>query len=246
MTVNASRNQSPLRSIDSILTHTLALTFSTSSAFSSRFLGHDGFLHKPCFRVYDKAHDLYVDIDWYRTYTSEQVQAIQAVANGEAQLDDEAIKKVLPDGFIMPKRAGGLDLPREWYDDTSKSVLCNEEGIDGGDPGGCRLAEWMLPLKPFTFPKYDLATLVPQVPEKNLEAMYGSDWMVPHGKGYKAIVCSWFPVSGFAITILLLLTLILPSLIFIATQHIQKYGFRMPSSAPVYQLVNLQMNDHRV
>src|SRR4051794_35861511 len=46
--------------------------------FQSPVTGADGFMHKPCFRVYDKDRKhLYIDIDWFREYSAEEVEALR-------------------------------------------------------------------------------------------------------------------------------------------------------------------------
>lgn len=238
----------------------LSLSLSLFPPFS-RVLGHDGYLHKPCIRIYDKAHELYVDVDWYRRFTPAQVTAIQqAVAEGKTPQTIEptptqapaplsstsALKRRLHStpaaaasaDLAFPKRPGGLDIPADWTAESGQSLLCNEEGIDGGDPGGCRIEEWVLPLRTFSeFPSYyGIEALMPNMPEKNLAAMYGDDWMVPHQKGYKVVVCSWFPTGQFTFLLLILVTLIGPIGLYLAVDHVRTYGFTLSRSVQYQRL----------
>lgn len=100
-----------------------------------------------------------------------------------------------------------LSLPAG-YKESDGDVVCNLEGWDQTDPGGCRLLKWILPLQRMKVK--DINTYAPANIEANLVAMYGPNWRIPRQKGYKILLCGWFPQSTIAFVLLWLLLSSLP------------------------------------
>lgn len=209
----------------------------------NKLLGYSPYLHKSCLRIYDANEEVYIDFDWYATYTPRQALATQvAVAMRDGTRPPVPPEEV--EGVDVPKplptRPGGLAMPAG-YDPrlSSETILCNEEALsDDGDPGACRLERDMLPLGEAMM-RPGLRVKVPADPEASLVAMYGPDWRVPHGKGYKRLMCSWFPRGLVGLWALLVFLLTAPTLIVIgAKRAVQEYRRRtnQRSYLPLNQL----------
>ena len=100
-----------------------------------------------------------------------------------------------------------------------------------GDPGVFGLYSWVFPLQH----KKLLGTGFPGPEQagKNLAAMYGPNWRVPRGKGYKFIVCPVMPSSLFGTIVLALFLAALP---YISYQFYHRYkDSRSGASLPRYQ-----------
>jgi hypothetical protein len=118
-------------------------------------LGSDGYLNKPCVRVYDDKMQYYVDIDWQTRILAEEVE-------------------------MYSKK---LYLTEDYDPNKGDDVWCNLEGFDNGDPGGCRADSALFPLRTMQF--HGITVNVPQNSELVLFWLYGPNWRIPKAKGYK-------------------------------------------------------------
>lgn len=157
----------------------------------SALLGHDGYLHKPCIRVYDQQMKYYIDMDTYYTFSYGEIH--------------EKNREQLSAGLSH------IDIPSN-YTQQDGNILCNDEGFkaDSEDPGGCRLESWLLPTQELSFPDSSHTMHIPAQPEMNLQAMYGQDWRIPRPKGYKILVCSYWPDSTVSLVLSILFLSCLP------------------------------------
>jgi hypothetical protein len=127
-------------------------------------LGYSGYLSKPCARIYDENMQYYVDVDWHIRIPAAKVE----------------------------KHPTKLYLPQGYHPESGDSLICNFDGFDSQEAGGCRVESAMFPLRSLSF--YGIPVQVPQKPELVLEMLYGTDWRVPKTKGYK-FVCRVLPTT---------------------------------------------------
>lgn len=162
-------------------------------------LGYDGYLHSPCIRIYDAEQLYYIDVYWYRHVTPIQVMEMREKKqhiNTEWTPDQE---QRVQDSLISSTGTGTST--SEEFD-----LVCNDDAYETLTPGGCRPYAGTFPLA--TIPFLEASLPVPASPSAHLNAIYGTGWMIPQGKGYKR-VCGLLPGPGVSKRIVLVLAFLL-------------------------------------
>lgn len=124
-------------------------------------LGYDGWLHMPCIRIYDLNKYYYLDLYWYKIIPSDRV------------------------------KQENVFLPSNYQIGDSEDLMCNLEGYDNNESGGCKRFSDIFPLRSIEFLGQQM--LIPNNTDNCLQEMYGMDWRVPRPKGYKMVVCNFKP-----------------------------------------------------
>jgi hypothetical protein len=93
------------------------------SHLTSPILGHDGYLHKACGRIYDADKTYYVDLDWTKTFTYEQAMEQVKTRSLQVPKDYKVCKKARSEVIRVMYKQGRVCCHLKFL--RSSDVVCN-------------------------------------------------------------------------------------------------------------------------